>query len=142
VDESMQTSIDGIFACGNVVHVHDLVDYVTQESRLAGSGAAAYIKGQMHKGGKRLNTAGKKGVRYVVPQSINAENVKDSVTFFMRVADVYKNVYLIVKHNGNEISKYRRNIVSPGEMEHVNLKKDVLESLGSGELSFELCEVQ
>jgi NADPH-dependent 2,4-dienoyl-CoA reductase/sulfur reductase-like enzyme len=140
-DESMQTSVEGIFACGNVVHVHDLVDFVTQESRLAGEGAARYIRGELKKTDKYNNSTTGKGIRYVVPQRINPENVKDSLNFFMRVDNVYKNVYLKVKSGDKVIAKIRKNIVSPGEMENVKIAKVILEEIGSGELAFELEEV-
>lgn len=141
VDEAMQTSIPGIFACGNVVHVHDLVDFVTQESRLAGYGAAKYIKGELDSSNEPINTRGAKGIRYVVPQKINPKNVNDSVNFFMRADNVYNNVYLKVSDGDIVISKIRKNVVSPGEMENIKIEKDVLSRIGSGELTFQLEEV-
>lgn len=141
VNELMETSIDGIFACGNVVHVHDLVDYVTEESYLAGYGAAMYIKGQYKKDGKRFNTVGVNGIRYVVPNNICPDNVKESVNFYMRVSDVYHNVNLVVRDGENIIYKSRKNHVSPGEMENVKLSKEVLEKVKGNELVFGLEEV-
>ncbi len=138
VDESMQTSGTGVFACGNVVHVHDLVDFVTQESRLAGYGASKYIKNELDKSNKVINTKTGKGIRYVVPQNINAKNVGDSVNFFMRVDNVYNNVYLKISSGDRIINKIRKNIVTPGEMENIKIKKDVLSEIGAGELKFEL----
>lgn len=141
VDESMQTSIPGVFACGNVVHVHDLVDFVTQESRLAGFGAAKYIKCELGISKEVINTKGIKGIRYVVPQNINPENVDESVNFFMRVDNVYNNVYLKVSAGDRVISKVRKNVVTPGEMENLKIKRDVFCKIGSGELTFQLEEV-
>jgi NADPH-dependent 2,4-dienoyl-CoA reductase/sulfur reductase-like enzyme len=141
VDESMQTSITGVFACGNVVHVHDLVDFVTQESRLAGIGASKYIKGELDKSKKVINTKTGRGIRYVVPQNINSKNINESANFFMRVDNVYNNVYLKVSFGDRVISKVRKNLVTPGEMENVRIKKDVLSEIGSGELTFQLEEV-
>ncbi|MDF2674344.1 MAG: FAD-binding protein [Clostridiales bacterium] len=141
VDESMQTSITGVFACGNVVHVHDLVDFVTQESRLAGSGASKYIKGELDKSKKVISTKTGRGIRYVVPQNINSKNINESANFFMRVDNVYNNVYLKVSFGDRVISKVRKNLVTPGEMENVRIKKDVLSEIGSGELTFQLEEV-
>ena len=141
VDESMQTSIPGVFACGNVVHVHDLVDFVTQESRLAGYGAAKYIKGELDSGKEVINTRATGGVRYVVPHNINPVNINESVNFFMRVDNAYNNVYLIVTSGDRVISKVRKNIVSPGEMESVKIKKEVLSEINSRELTFKLEEV-
>lgn len=141
VNELMETNIEGVFACGNVVHVHDLVDFVTQESYLAGYGAAKYIKGEKVKDGKTFRTKGINGIRYVVPNFISPDNVRESVNFYMRVSDVYKNVNLVVKDGENLIYKLRKNHVSPGEMENVKLSKDILEKVEGKELTFELEEV-
>lgn len=141
VDESMQTSASGVFACGNVVHVHDLVDFVTQESRLAGRGASKYIKDELDKSREVIHTKTGKGIRYVVPQNINGENVVDSVNFFMRVDNVYNNVNLKISSGDRIITKIRKNIVTPGEMENIKIKKDILCKICSGELTFELEEV-
>lgn len=140
VDESMQTSVEGIFACGNVVHVHDLVDFVTQESYLAGKGAAKFIKGELNKSKKVINTSGENGIRYVVPQKINPDNVDDSVNFFMRVDNVYKNVFIEVLSEGKTILKVKRPIVSPGEMENIKIKKETLEDINFDKLIFSLKE--
>ncbi|QCX33679.1 FAD-binding protein [Caloramator sp. E03] len=141
VNELMETSIEGIFACGNVVHVHDLVDFVTEESRLAGYGASKYIKGQQVKNGKEYCTKGINGIRYVVPNIIHPDNVRESVNFYMRVSNVYNNVNLVVKDGEKIIYKSRKNHVSPGEMENVKLTKDILEKIEGKELTFELEEV-
>lgn len=140
VNESMETSIPGVFASGNVVHVHDLVDFVTQESRLSGKGAARYLKGELKSEGHKFKTCGQNGIRYVVPQMINADNVTDSVNFFMRSGSVYKNVYIVVKDGENVLMKLKRNIVTPGEMENVVIKKDALMNVESGKLTFEIGE--
>lgn len=141
VDESMQTSIDGIFACGNVVHVHDLVDFVTEESRLAGRGAAKYIKKELKKSDERIYAKGNGGVRYVVPCIINSENVDNEVNFFMRVDNVYRNVYLCAKQGDTVITKVKKQMVSPGEMEHLKIKREVLKQIKKGEITFHLEEV-
>lgn len=141
VTESMETSIEGIFACGNVVHVHDLVDFVTMESRLAGLGASKYIKGELIRSENVIKTKAVDGIRYVVPHKITVDNVDDHVNFFMRVDNVYKNVMLYVEHNGQIVYKAKKVIVSPGEMENVKIKKDILYNIKSGELKFGLKEV-
>lgn len=141
VDESMETSIPGVFACGNVVHVHDLVDFVTQESRAAGLGASRYIKGELDNSREVISTKGIKGIRYVVPQRVNPVNVKGSVNLFMRVDNVYNNVYLKVSTGDRVIFKIRKNVVTPGEMENIRIDKNVLSEIGSGELIFQLEEV-
>ena len=140
VDESMQTSAEGIFACGNVVHVHDLVDFVTQESYLAGKGAAKFIKGELSKSKKVISTLGENGIRYVVPQKINPDNVDDSVNFFMRVDNVYKNVFIEVLSEGKTVLKVKRPVVSPGEMENIKIKREILENINFNKLIFSLKE--
>lgn len=141
VDELMQTSIKGIFACGNVVHVHDLVDFVTQESYLAGFGASSYIKNEAKEKSDLIYSKPVNGIRYVVPQKINPENVKDKVNFFMRCDKVYKNASLCLKHDGDVIYKQKKSILTPGEMINVVLNKDILTKINSGDLTFGLEEV-
>lgn len=140
VDESMQTSIDGIFACGNVVHVHDLVDFVSAESMLAGKGAAEYIKG-IRGNAERIKVSTARGVRYAVPNYINPKKVEESVNFYMRVDNVYKNVYILLKHGERIIDRIKRNVVTPGEMERFKVKRETFTDIGSGEITFELEEM-
>lgn len=134
VDQDRETEVEGIYACGNVLHVHDLVDYVSEEAEIAGQAAAAYIKGQCKKDRNiALKTDGK--VRYTVPQRITADT---DVKVYFRVADVYKNVTLNV-YSGDKLVLTKKKIkMAPGEMETVILKKDKLE--GVEELYFELKE--
>ena len=118
VDQDRQTATEGIFACGNVLHVHDLVDFVSEEAEVAGKSAAAYILGNTE---KKLNiplsTDGK--VRYTVPQVITAE--KD-VTVYFRVADVYRNVTLKVLDGERVVAQKKKSRMAPGEMESITLK--------------------
>ncbi len=134
VDQDRQTSIEGIFACGNVLHVHDLVDFVSDEAEIAGKSAAAYVKGEC---AERicvdLKTDGK--IRYTVPQRITQN--KD-VTVYFRVADVYRNVKVSVYSGDTLVYSKKRAKVAPGEMESVTLKQSVLE--GATELLFKLEE--
>ncbi len=122
VNQDRETSVEGIFACGNVLHVHDLVDYVSKEAEIAGKGAAAYIKGERKNNTAiKLETDGK--VRYTVPSKITEE--KD-VTVYFRVSDVYKNAELkVISENGIIFTKKLRR-AAPGEMESVDLKKEML----------------
>lgn len=140
VNESMETSIEGIFACGNVVHVHDLVDFVTEESYLAGKSAAGYIKGHMDSEGKGIKVIAKSGIRYTVPQYIRINNVSGQVNLFMRVDNVYKDMNLTVKDGDEIIYKAKKRIVSPGEMETVKLKKKTLSVVKNHEITVELTE--
>lgn len=138
VNESMETSIEGIFACGNVVHVHDLVDFVTKESCIAGQSAAKYLKGHLKKEGKQINIITENGVRYTVPQYIKVDNSEDEVNLFMRVDNIYKDVYLTVKDKERVIYKAKKRIVAPGEMESVRLKKTVLSGIEGNDIIVQL----
>ena len=118
VDQDRQTATEGIFACGNVLHVHDLVDFVSEEAEVAGKSAAAYILGNAEKNIHiPLSTDGK--VRYTVPQVITAE--KD-VTAYFRVADVYRNVTLKVLDGERVVAQKKKSRMAPGEMESITLK--------------------
>lgn len=126
VDEYRETSHKGVFACGNVLHVHDLVDYVTLESQTAGEGAARYVLGQSEDA-EYVKTKGVNGVRYIVPQKINIKNDGD-VKLYFRVGQVYKNAKTVVKYNGEEIISKKRPRLAPGEMENVIIKNDMLKN--------------
>ncbi|MBE6566223.1 MAG: FAD-dependent oxidoreductase [Ruminococcaceae bacterium] len=118
VDQDRQTATEGIFACGNVLHVHDLVDFVSEEAEVAGKSAAAYILGRTEKKLHiPLSTDGR--VRYTVPQVITAE--KD-VTVYFRVADVYRNVTLKVFDGERVVAQKKKSRMAPGEMESITLK--------------------
>ncbi len=127
VDEYRETEHAGIFACGNVLQVHDLVDYVTEESQIAGLGAAKFIKGEKITG-DCVYTEGVDGVRYIVPQRINHETDCD-VKLYFRVGAVFNNAKIIVECDGNEILSKKKKKLCPGEMEYVTLKQDVIKSL-------------
>ena len=135
VDQGRQTSVEGIFACGNVLHVHDLVDFVSEEAEIAGINAAEYIKnGTKGDISIPISTDGK--IRYTVPQHITAST---DVTVYFRVADVYRNVEICVYSGDKEIFKKKRPKVAPGEMESVKLKKELFAD--AKELKFELKEL-
>ena len=91
VNDRLETGIEGVFACGNVLHVHDLVDYVSEEAALAGQNAAKYVKSGETKKGHSVTLKAENGVRYTVPQSIDTEAMADKLTVRFCVADVYKN---------------------------------------------------
>ncbi|MDK2806300.1 MAG: hypothetical protein PWQ94_1464 [Thermoanaerobacterium sp.] len=124
VNESMETNIEGIFACGNVLQVHDLVDNVTKESRIAADSAVKYIKGLLKQEGKFINAKAGSGIRYVVPQIVNYDNIDDKVKFHMRPIDVFKNAYISVKSGGREIMRRKMQRMTPGEMILIEIKKD------------------
>lgn len=141
VNESMETSVPGIFACGNVVHVHDLVDWVTEESRRAGKYAALYIRNELIPGVTPIFTKAKKGVRYIVPQRVQKENVQDKLNLMFRVDNVYENVRIVVKNNGICIKSVKKRHLAPAEMESVMLKAADLGKLEGDLLTIEV-EVQ
>ncbi|MDE7337073.1 MAG: NAD(P)/FAD-dependent oxidoreductase [Clostridia bacterium] len=120
VDENMMTSVDGVFECGNVLHVHDLVDFVSKESEEAGRSAAEYIRSGVV-ARDYVEIAGVDGVRYVVPQRISKVCDADKLQLKMRVGNVFKNVRLVVEADGEEIYSKKKQIVTPGEMESVIL---------------------
>ena len=127
VDEYRETEHAGVFACGNVLQVHDLVDYVTEESQIAGLGAAKYIKGEKVTG-ECVNTQGINGVRYIVPQRINRETDTD-VKLYFRVGAVFNNAKIVVECDGKELLSKKKKKLCPGEMEYVTLKQSVIAEL-------------
>ena len=134
VDQNRQTEIEGVYACGNVLHVHDLVDYVSEESEIAGKAAAAYINGKSVSGTDvTLVTDGK--VRYTVPQRITAE---ENVTVYFRVSDVYRDVRIVVRDGENVLINKKKQKVAPGEMETVTLSADMIKGLSGKTLSFSI----
>lgn len=125
VDQDRQTSVPGIFACGNVLHVHDLVDFVSQEAEIAGKAAAEYIRGNPPENiSIAVKTDGK--IRYTVPQIITR---KTDVTVYFRVTDVYKNVKICVSNGETVLLTKKRLKVAPGEMESVTLKGEQLDQV-------------
>ncbi len=131
VNEEMETSIEGIFACGNVVHVHDLVDFVTLESQRAGRGAASYILESLSKGENYLETKASEGIRYIVPQKINKDSNKDKIQLFFRVKDIYKNSKIVVKIDDKVIKTIKKVHLAPGEMEEIIIDKSLIDNIGN-----------
>ena len=125
VYDNLETSVDGIFACGNVLHVHDLVDYVSNEADNAGKGVVKYLKqGNLRKESIKIET--KNGVRYSIPSYIDIEHMDDSLLVRFRVANVYKDKYVTITKNGEVIRRTKKKVLAPGEMEQVILlKKDI-----------------
>lgn len=123
VYENMETSVAGIFACGNVLHVHDLVDFVTAESSRAGVAAAEYIKSGKTLSGRTVCLKNGSGVTYTVPQKLRVDNMKKSVEVFFRVNAVYKDAKILVKSGEKIISSFKREHLAPGEMEKIVIAK-------------------
>ncbi len=126
VDEQLQTSVPGVFAAGNVLHVHDLVDFVSQEAANAGRAAVAYINGkEVRQNAVPVTFEG--GVRYTVPAAIHPEGVEDSVIIRFRVGDVKKNTVVKLMLNGEQVLRKKRPVMAPGEMEELKLTRQQLE---------------
>lgn len=138
VNESMETSVEGIFACGNVVHVHDLVDWVTEESKKAGRSAAKYVKGQLETNCKTIKINGINGVRYVVPHQIRLDNIEQTVELMLRVDNIYKDIKLVIRSNGGLIKEVKRKHVAPGEMEAIKLDLNKINLESSDEIYIEV----
>lgn len=126
VNDSLETSISGIFACGNVLHVHDLVDYVSQEATAAGKNAALYIQNGSAKDAKTVEILPVDGVRYTVPKFIRPTEMDDTLTVRFRVGAVYKNCSIATYFDDELISRRKRPVMAPGEMEQVILDKKKL----------------
>lgn len=155
VNESLETNISGVFACGNVLHVHDLVDYVSEEAENAGRHAAAYIRNagddkdkRKERGGKKASTLdaelingfgssnkGKRniavkytgGVRYTVPSLIRLEHMQEEQVIRFRVGDIYRDAQLVVRFNDTVVMRLNKRVMAPGEMEQIKLRRSKLE---------------
>jgi NADPH-dependent 2,4-dienoyl-CoA reductase/sulfur reductase-like enzyme len=122
VNESLETDTPGVFACGNVLHVHDLVDYVSEESYAAGQNAAAYLR-EGEKRGESITLQPQNGVRYTVPAHIDPTRVDKLATVRFRVDNIYRDTDLAVYFDGEQVAKTAKKIMAPGEMETLRLPK-------------------
>ena len=141
VYENMETSLPGVFACGNVCHVHDLVDFVTAESQRAGRAAAAFAKGGAVNGGEVLEVKTGDGVSYTVPQLIRPGRVEKAVDLFFRVNRVCGDSEILVTSGQIQIAKFSREHLAPGEMEHIVLPRVLLDR-AQGEITVSIREVE
>ena len=134
VNESLETNVAGVFACGNVLHVHDLVDYVSEEAAKAGIHAAEYIgkweEDEMEEVVQGIPIETKDGIRYSVPQRIRPELMEEKLTVRFRVGAVYRDVYISVYLGEKRIIHKKKRKMAPGEMEQVILKKSDLTAVG------------
>lgn len=139
VNGARETDIPGVFACGNVLHVHDLVDYVSEESVIAGKAAADYVLGRNaeKRDEVRVVTDGK--VRYCVPQRLSA--LADTTLYF-RVSDVFRDKELLVKDGDRILIKKRKQKLAPGEMETVKLTRDMIASIKNPEITISLNDIK
>ena len=128
VNEMMETTKEGIFACGNSLHVHDLVDFVTAESRVAGKGAARYLLNKVNRSGKYVNCEAGNGLGYILPQRVDVSNIEENVEFKFRVRLPMENKKIVVKLNGEPIRSIVKMNLLPAEMETVSIKKEMFTS--------------
>ena len=127
VFENMETSLPGVFACGNVAHVHDLVDFVTAESQRAGQAAADYVLGQAGPEGETLEVQTGNGVSYTVPQRIRPSQAGKGCGLFFRVNRVYGSSQIVVSAGEEVLARFPREHLAPGEMERIVLPQAILE---------------
>ena len=127
VNNTMETNIDGIFACGNVVHVHDLVDFVTKESKIAGKNAALHSLNKLNIN-ETVKTSPGEGIGYIVPQNIDTK-YNDDINLFMRVKNVCKNKKIVVRDGDKIILEKKRKHMIPSEMESINITKELLKQI-------------
>ena len=139
VNESFETSVPGIFACGNVLHVHDLVDYVSEESSRAGKSAARYVSSSNTSVGAEIRISTGSGVRYTVPSIVRPDELDSDLIIRFRSTGVFKDSYIDVSFNGSKKIHRRKQIITPGEMEQVILKKEDLLNI-SGDICVAISE--
>ena len=133
VKDNLETSVKGVFASGNVLHVHDLVDYVSKEATLAGKHAAKFVKNESTNNNCiDILTSG--GVRYSVPQMIDPINMEDKVVVRFRVDNIYKNREIVLTLDDKEIVKRKTRVLAPGEMEEIVITKDMLNGATNAKL--------
>ena len=128
VNESLETNVPGIFACGNVLHVHDLVDYVSEEAAAAGRAAAVYLQQGEQREDKTIHINASGGVRYTVPSIIRPAHMPEMLTVRFRVDNIYKNRFVSVYFGDTRVQHRKKTVLAPGEMEQVVLKKADLEN--------------
>ena len=131
VTQAMESEIPGIFSAGNVLHVHDLVDYVVEEAREAAEGAVSYLHGELTRKGHVYDVNPGVGINYVVPQKLYIDDVKESCSFKFRVAKPMKDANIIISEGNNIIKKIFKPAIVPSEMEIVRLKKELFKKESS-----------
>jgi CxxC motif-containing protein len=131
----METSVPGIFACGNVAQVHDLVDFVSMEAKKAGKYAALHSKSEKAKETSVVNVHWGEGIGYVVPQKIRTENMEKIIEVFFRVTAIYKESIIEVRAGNEVLASFKREHLAPGEMEKIVLLKDVVEKANGRDIT-------
>lgn len=138
--ENRETSAEGVFACGNALHVHDLVDFVTAESMAAGEAAADYVQNGERSRSEVINVVTDSNIGYTVPQKFRADS--DKVEFYFRVRRVFKNSKINVTCGDSLIASFKREHMAPGEMENIKIPKVLLSKIEGGEIKISASEVQ
>lgn len=126
VNDNLETSVSGIFSCGNVLHVHDLVDYVSEEAYRAGRNASSYVAEGPGKTDGSVEIRGENGVRYTVPMSLRPSLMDESITVRFRVGAIFRDKHLVLYFDGRPVRRVKKRIMTPGEMEQLVLKKSEL----------------
>ena len=130
VEENMETSMPGVFACGNAAHVHDLVDFVTAESARAGEAAAEYVLSGGAPAGEILTITPGDGVNYTVPQRLRPDRAKNGCGVFFRVGRIFNDSRIVVSSDGQDLASFPRRHMAPGEMERITLSPALLSQAG------------
>lgn len=138
--ENRETSAEGIFACGNALHVHDLVDFVTAESMAAGEAAADYVRNGELDRSDVINVTADENISYTVPQKFRANS--DKVEFYFRVRRVFKNSKINITCGDSLIASFKREHMAPGEMENIKIPKVLLSKIEGNEIKISASEVQ
>ena len=138
VNGRRETDMPGIFACGNVLHVHDLVDYVSEEAVIAGKSAAAFARGEKLTVREPISVKTDGKVRYTVPQRITAE---EDTTLYFRVSDVFRDKKIVVSEGERVILEKKRQKLAPGEMETVKLSAEIISKVKSGEIQISVLDL-
>lgn len=139
VSDRLMTNIDGVFACGNVLHVHDLVDYVSEEAEMAAVNASEYIRGEFDdRNDKKVEIKAGNGISYTLPQYLHYDSMPENLTIRFRVNNVYASRTLAIYADGKEIKKRKKKVLAPGEMENFILsKKDLDPEVSNIEIKLE-----
>ena len=140
VYENMESEIPGIFACGNVVHVHDLVDFVTAESQRAGLGAAKYALEPSLYTGKTVKVKNGNYISYTVPQNIRIQRIEKTVQIFFRVNKIMEKAQIMVMDKENVIANFKKEHLAPGEMEYIALPRQLLDKITGEEITLTVKE--
>lgn len=138
VYENMETSVAGIFASGNVLHVHDLVDFVTDESEKAGKAAGIYVKHGESTVNNVIETKQGEGVGYTVPQKIRKDEVDKGVELSFRVRNNYHDAAIVIKDGDTQIARFKREHMAPAEMEKVMIPKVLLDKVNGNSLTISI----